>query len=448
MPRCCIQNIMIINEGTRFHGSLLINNGRIEKIFRVNEPAPVSADIAFLDAAGKILIPGVIDDQVHFREPGLTHKGDIYSESRAAIAGGVTSFMDMPNTQPQTITQTLLEEKYSRAEKVSPANYSFYMGATNDNLNELLKTNPKNVCGIKIFMGASTGNMLVDNLHTLEGIFSRSPVLLAVHCEDETTIRKNFAFFTEKYGEAVPVECHPFIRSAEACLKSSSLAVELAGKHNSRLHILHVSTRQELALLENLTPRYNKRITAEVCIHHLLFNAGDYKRLGNFIKWNPSVKEEEDRIALMEALKDGRIDIVATDHSPHTLEEKKKPYLKAPSGGPLVQHSLVTMLEFSLQGIISPEQVVDRMCHAPADIFGIERRGYIREGYYADLVLVDMNNNWTICHDNILYKCKWSPLEGKTFHSKVTHTFVNGNLVYENGLFHDTPSGMRLRFNR
>lgn len=448
MTRWCIQNALIVNEGTCFRGSLLINGGRIEKILRDGEPVPLSTDTAVIEASGKILIPGVIDDQVHFREPGLTHKGDIFTESRAAIAGGITSFMDMPNTRPQTLTQGLLEEKYARAALVSLANYSFYMGASNDNLDELLITDPKTVCGIKIFMGASTGNMLVDDPRTLEGIFSRSPMLLAVHCEDENTIHANMAEFVKRYGDAIPVECHPLIRSAEACLKSSSLAVELAKKYGSRLHILHLSTRQELSLLENTTPRNRKKVTAEVCVHHLLYNSNDYKRLGNFIKWNPAIKEEDDRIALMEALKDGRIDIVATDHAPHTLEEKKEPYLRAPSGGPLVQHSLTAMLEFHHNGILSLEQVVDRMCHAPADIFGIEGRGYIREGYQADLVLVDLNSLWTVCQDNILYKCKWSPMEGESFHSKVTHTFVNGNLVYENGMFHNTLPGMRLRFNR
>jgi dihydroorotase len=448
MTGYCIQNALIVNENVSYNGSVLIRDGRIERIFRQEEDVPVFHDAIILDATGKILLPGVIDDQVHFREPGLTHKGDIASESRAAVAGGVTSFMDMPNTLPQTVTQSLLEEKYARAEKVSLANYSFYMGATSDNLEEILLTDPRKVCGVKIFMGASTGNMLVNEPKALEGIFSCSPMLLAVHCEDETTIRQNAAMFREKYGEDVPVAFHPEIRSAEACFKSSLMATELAKKHNSRLHILHLSTRKELSLLDNSTHRSNKKITAEVCIHHLVFNTDDYGRLGNRIKWNPAIKTEDDRSALVKALKDGTIDIVATDHAPHTLEEKENVYFKAPSGGPLIQHSLIVMLEFYRLGILSLEQIIDRMCHAPADIFGIENRGYIREGYYADLVLVDLNNPWIVHTDNILYKCNWSPFEGQRFHAKVTHTFLNGNLVYEDGRFLDAPPGMRLLFNR
>jgi dihydroorotase len=448
MTEYCIRNALIVNEGEHFNGSLLIRNNRIEKIFRQGQAVLVPDDIVMLDADGKILIPGVIDDQVHFREPGLTHKGDIHTESRAAVAGGVTSFMDMPNTLPQTISQSLLEEKYARAEKVSTANYSFYMGVTNDNLEEIMLTDPKKVCGLKIFMGASTGNMLVDNPGTLEAIFSRSPMLIAVHCEDETTIRMNIASYREKYGEDVPVMFHPAIRSTEACFISSSRAVALAKKYNARLHILHLSTLKELQLLDNESTRASKRITAEVCVHHLIFNDNDYTRLGNLIKWNPAIKSEEDRLALVKAVYDGTIDIVATDHAPHTLEEKQQPYFKAPSGGPLIQHSLPAMLEFAQQGILSLEQIVDRMCHAPADIFRIENRGYIREGYFADLVLADLNKPWTVHGNNILYKCGWSPFEGKTFHAKVTHTFVNGNLVFENDRFHDAPPGMRLLFNR
>jgi len=448
MTGYCIQNALIVNEGISFNGSLLIRNGRIDRIFRQGETVTVPDDTIALDATGKILIPGVIDDHVHFREPGLTHKGDITSESRAAVAGGITSFMDMPNTLPQTINLSLLEEKYARASTVSAANYSFYVGATNENLAEILLTDPKKVCGIKIFMGASTGNMLTDDSRALAGIFSRSPMLLAVHCEDEITIRHNAAIMKEKYGQDVPVKFHPEIRSAEACYKSSSLAVELAKKHNARLHVLHLSTRMELSLFNNDTPRSSKRITAEVCIHHLIFNADDYSRLGNRIKWNPAIKSEEDRIALIKALQDGTLDIVATDHAPHTLEEKRNSYFKTPSGGPLVQHSLSAMLEFYRQGILSLELIIDRMCHAPADIFCIEDRGYIREGYYADIVLVDLNKPWTVHADNILYKCNWSPFEGQSFHAKVTHTFVNGNLVFENDMFHNTPPGMRLIFNR
>jgi dihydroorotase len=448
MTSYCIRNALIVNEGKSLNGSLFMRGGRIERIFRTEETITVPEGTVELDATGKILIPGVIDDQVHFREPGLTHKGDIASESRAAVAGGVTSFMDMPNTLPQTITQALLEEKYARAAKVSAANYSFYMGAANDNLEEILRTDPQKVCGIKIFMGASTGNMLVDDPLVLEGIFSASPMLLAVHCEDETIIRKNIADFRSTYGEDVPVRFHPAIRTAEACYKSSSRAVELAKKFNSRLHILHLSTRDELSLLENTTPRIRKRITSEVCVHHLVFCDADYGVLGNRIKWNPAIKTEEDRNALICAVQNGTIDMVATDHAPHTLEEKKNSYFKAPSGGPLIQHSLCVMLEFYRMDMLSPEQIVDRMCHAPAELFGIADRGYIREGYYADLVLVDLNKPWTVKPDNILYKCGWSPFEGKSLHAKVTHTFVNGNLVFENDRLRDAPPGMRLLFNR
>ena len=448
MKRYCIRNALLVNEGKSFNGSLFMREGRIERIFRSEETIKVPKGTVELDATGKILIPGVIDDQVHFREPGLTHKGDIASESKAAVAGGVTSFMDMPNTLPQTLTQSLLEEKYARAAKVSVANYSFYLGAANDNLQEILLTDPRKVCGIKIFMGASTGNMLVDDPRALEGIFSQSPMLLAVHCEDETIIRRNAAAFRSTYGEDVPVQFHPAIRSAEACFKSSSRAVELAKKFNARLHILHLSTRDELSLFENTTPRIRKKITSEVCVHHLVFCDADYTNLGNRIKWNPAIKTEEDRNALIYAVKNGTIDMVATDHAPHTLEEKGNTYFKAPSGGPLIQHSLSIMLEFYRMDMLSLEMIVDRMCHAPADIFKIAERGYLREGYYADLVLVDLNKPWTVGPDNILYKCRWSPFEGKTFRAKVTHTFVNGNLVFENDRLPDAPPGMRLLFNR
>ncbi|MBN2276039.1 MAG: dihydroorotase [Bacteroidales bacterium] len=443
-----IRNALIVNEGAQYNGSLLIRNGRIDKIYRGEKTMSVPDKTVTIDAGGNILIPGIIDDHVHFREPGLTHKGDIRSESFAAIAGGITSFMDMPNTKPQTTTQALLEEKFTLAGKVSRANYSFYLGATNDNLKEILLTDPEKVCGVKVFIGSSTGNMLVDDPLALEGIFSQSPVLLAVHCEDESTIRHNTSLFRGKYGEDIPVVFHPEIRSPEACYKASSLAVKMAKKHNTRLHILHLSTSEELQLLDTISPRHKKRITAEACIHHLFFNDDDYNTLGNLIKVNPAVKNEENRIALIEAVNKGSIDNIATDHAPHTFEEKKNSYFKTPSGGPMVQHSLVAMLELYHQGIITLEAVIDRMCHAPADIFGIENRGYIREGYYADLVLVDLNNPWIVNKDNILYKCRWSPLEGRTFHAKVTHTFINGNLVFENNRFIDAPPGMRLRFNR
>jgi len=443
-----IENATVVNKMSRYRASILIRNGIIEKVFRENEPYKIPADANVIDASDRLLIPGVIDSHVHFREPGLTHKGDIASESKAAVAGGITSFMDMPNTIPQTITQTLLKEKFAIAEKKSLVNYSFYLGVTNDNLNEVIQTDPCSVAGIKLFMGSSTGNMLVDNYHTLVGLFSHSPVLIAAHCEDENIIRENTSKLKKIYGELIPPECHPEIRTAEACYKSSSLAVELAKKYNTRLHLLHLSTQQETGLLENTIPRQEKKITSEACIHHLFFNSSHYKNYGNLIKCNPAIKTEEDRLALIDALKKGLIDTVATDHAPHTMEEKSKPYLQAPSGGPMVQHSLVAMLELCHQHIFTIEKVVDLMCHAPADVFSIEKRGYIQEGFYADLVLIDNNNAWTVNRENILYKCRWSSFEGKTFHSVITHTFINGRLVYENGRFNDKSCGMQLRFNR
>lgn len=401
-----------------------------------------------IDAHGKWLIPGVIDDQVHFRDPGLTQKGDLFTESRAAVAGGVTSFMEMPNTVPNTLTQELLEQKYKMAREKSLANYSFYMGASNDNLTEVVKTDPRTVCGVKVFMGASTGNMLVDNPDTLEGIFKHSPTLVAVHCEDEETIRSNTSLFREQYGENIPISAHPLIRSRQACFKSSKLAVELALKHNTRLHILHLSTADEMQLLSNKPSNSGKRITAEVCVHHLWFSDEDYARLGSWIKWNPAIKSDSDREALLAALLDGRIDVVATDHAPHTAQEKSNSYFLCPSGGPLVQHSLVAMLEMSRDEKLSPEMVVEKMCHAPARIFGVDRRGFVRQGYHADLVLVDPESPWTVDTDNILYKCGWSPFEGQTFHSKVTHTFVGGHLAWHNNQFDESHLGERLLFNR
>lgn len=445
MSSTLITNATIINEGRQTAGNVLIQNEKIARIIPRDSTSDIKAD-QILNAAGKYLIPGVIDDQVHFREPGITHKGDIYSESKAAIAGGVTSYMEMPNTNPQTTTQALLEQKYLRASEVSLANYSFYMGATNDNLDELLKTDPASVCGIKIFMGSSTGNMLVDNAETLKAIFSRSPVLIAVHCEDETIIRNNLESAKARFGDDIPVYLHPVIRSEDACHRSTSLAVDLAEKYGTRLHILHLSTARELDLLKSGTSPADKRITAEVCVHHLLFDNRDYFTLGNLIKWNPSIKSEKDKDALLQGLIDGRIDVVATDHAPHTLSEKQNTYLKAPSGGPFVQHSLVAMLEFCKNGQLTPEQVISKMCHAPADIFRIHRRGYIREGYFADLVIVDPDSRWTVSQDNLLYKCQWSPLTGRSFSSRVTHTFVNGNLVYEQGMFHEQHKGRRLTF--
>jgi dihydroorotase len=439
-----IKNANVVNEGNITKGNVLIENNFISKISE-NEIDGKADKI--IDAAGKYLFPGCIDDQVHFREPGLTHKGELYTEAKAAVAGGVTSYMEMPNTIPNVFTQELLEDKYKRAAEVSLANYSFFMGASNDNLNEVLKTNPRNVCGIKVFMGSSTGNMLVDKRETLEGLFSECKMLIATHCEDEAIIKHNMAVYRENYGENVPIECHPLIRSAEACYKSSSLAVELAKKHNTRLHILHISTAKELELFDNKTPLKQKHITAEACIHHLWFSDADYKTKGSLIKWNPAIKKASDRNALLNGILENKIDVIATDHAPHTLEEKNQTYFKAPSGGPLVQHSLNAMLEFYKQGKITLEKIAEKMAHAVADCFRIEKRGYIREGYFADLVLVDLNNDWAVEKSNILYKCGWSPFEGVIFHSKITHTFVSGHLVYDNGIFDETKKGERLLYS-
>ncbi len=440
-----IQNANIVNEGKIFKGNVLIENNIISEISDSSIQSKVDKVI---DAAGKYLFPGCIDDQVHFREPGLTHKGEIYTEAKAAVAGGITTYMEMPNTVPNVFTQELLEDKYKRASVVSLANYSFFMGASNDNLDEVLKTNPKNVCGVKVFMGSSTGNMLVDKRETLEGLFSKCKMLIATHCEDEETVRNNMQLYKEKYGEEVPIECHPLVRNEEACYKSSSMAVELAKKYNARLHILHISTAKELALFDNTKPLKEKRITAEACIHHLWFSDKDYKTKGSFIKWNPAVKTENDRDAILEAVLDNRIDVIATDHAPHTIEEKNQTYFKAPSGGPLVQHSLNAMIEFYKQGKISLEKIAEKMAHAVADCFQIEKRGYIRKGYFADLVLVDLNDSYKVDKSNLLYKCGWSPFEGTTFHSKITHTFVSGHLVYENGNFDESKKGERITFER
>lgn len=446
-----IKNVHIVNEGKIFLGSVLIEGEIIKEVSAPPIIPPPSSLV--IDAQGKYLFPGIIDDQVHFREPGLTHKAEIYTEAKAAVAGGVTSYMEMPNTVPNTLTQELLEAKYKRASEVSLANYSFYMGASNDNMEEVLKTNPKNVCGVKVFMGSSTGNMLVDRRQTLENIFSKCKLLIATHCEDEATIRANMEKFKQKYGEDVPIECHPQIRSGEACYKSSSLAVELAKKYNTRLHILHISTEKELQLFDSKTPLHQKRITAEACIHHLWFSEEDYKTKGNLIKWNPAIKTKKDRDALLRGVIENKIDIIATDHAPHMLEEKKQSYFKAPSGGPLVQHSLIAMLELYRQTKnlpadrrVSLEKIAEKMSHAVAECFQIEKRGYIREGYWADLVLVDLNHPWTVDPSNILYKCGWSPFQGTTFHSQITHTFVNGHLVYDNGKFNESRKGKRLLF--
>lgn len=444
-----IFNATIINEGIAFKGSVLIEGKIIRKVFKKDEVVEpeLLKGAEFLDAKDKILIPGVIDDQVHFREPGLTHKGEIYTESKAAVAGGTTSYMEMPNTLPGTLTQELLEDKYNLAEQKSLANYSFYMGTSNNNVEEVLKTNLRNVCGIKVFLGASTGNMLVDNMETLHSLFSQTKALISVHSEDEGIIRKNMELFKDKYGDNIPVKKHPLIRSREACLKTSIFAVELAKKYNSRLHILHLSTKEEIELFDNTVPLSQKRITGEVCIHHLWFNDTFYESKGNLIKWNPAIKTEDDRIALFKALLEDKIDVVATDHAPHTWEEKQNTYFKAPSGGPLVQHSLVAMLEFYHLGKISLEKIVEKMCHAPAICFKVENRGFIREGYFADLVLLDLDAPWNVNSSNIHYKCGWSPFEGNTFRSKITHTFVNGNPVFANGLFNEQYRGERLLFN-
>lgn len=439
-----IRNAQIVNEGSITKADVLVENGIISWIGTGKSPV---ADTV-IDAAGKYLIPGAIDDQVHFREPGLTHKGEIATESRAAVAGGITSFMEMPNTKPQALTQELLQQKYDRAAQVSAANYSFFMGASNDNLEEVLKTNPKEVCGVKVFMGSSTGNMLVDDETTLEGIFSRTPMLIATHCEKEEIVRANLAEYKGKFGDVIPIRHHPDIRSEEACYASSSKAVELAKKHGARLHILHISTAKELGLFDNSIPLSEKRITAEACIHHLWFSDEDYDTHGTRIKWNPAVKKASDRAEIRKALLDGRIDVVATDHAPHTKEEKAGNYLTAPSGGPLVQHSVVAMMELVKQGVLSIERMVELMAHNPAILFDIDRRGYIREGYHADLVLVDPASPWTVAPDNILYKCGWSPFEGTTFSSRITETIVSGKLVYQNGQFDDTVRGSRLNFNR
>jgi dihydroorotase len=444
MSSIIIKSATIVNEGRTFIGDVFIKDGLIQQ---VGSSLDIAAD-KVINAEGLHLFPGCIDDQVHFREPGLTHKADIFTESRAAIAGGITSFMEMPNTVPNTLTQELLEDKYQIAGRTSAANYSFFMGAGNDNLDQVLKTDPKNVCGIKVFMGSSTGNMLVDNEKTLDGIFSRTPMLIATHCEDEASIRANAERFKLQYGDDLTPEMHPLIRNAEACFISSSLAVGLAKKYNARLHILHISTAIETSLFDNSIPLEKKRITSEACIHHLWFSDADYAKKGNWIKWNPAIKTAADRDEIFKAVLDDRIDVIATDHAPHTIEEKSQPYSKAPSGGPLVQHALIAMLEFYKQGKISLEKIVEKMAHSPAICFQIENRGFIREGYWADLVLVDLNKRSTVSRANVLSKCGWSPFEGQTFTSTVVSTIVSGNLVYENGKITEGVFGKRLVFNR
>jgi len=444
MNSTLITNAQLVNEGKVIDGDVLIRGNRIEKI-----GSGLSAPNAtVIDAKGNLLFPGVIDDQVHFREPGLTHKATIYTESRAAVAGGVTSFMEMPNTAPPTFTQSLLADKYQIASQSSLANYSFFMGASHANLEEVMKTDIKKVCGLKIFMGSTTGNLLVDDPKILEGFFSRFPAIIATHCEDEPTIRKNTADFKERYGDTMSVKYHPIIRSAEACIKSSSFAIELAKKHGTRLHILHISTAPETKLFDNAIPLAQKKITSEACIHHLWFNDADYERLGMLIKWNPAIKTAADQQEILRAVLDDRIDVIATDHAPHTLEEKKNNYFQAPAGGPLVQHSLVAMLEFYHQKKISLEKLVQKMAHNPAILFQIENRGFIREGYFADLVLVNPNQSWQVQKANILAKCGWSPFEGTTFKSSVTHTWVSGHLAYALGEFDESRKGERLTFAR
>ncbi len=445
MATTLIKNARIVNEGKIFEGDVLLSGERIEKI-AVSISAPNQAKI--IDIQGSYLIPGMIDDQVHFREPGLTHKGNIASESRAAVAGGVTSFIEQPNTVPNAVTQEILEQKYQIAAQSSYANYSFMMGATNDNLEEVLKTNRHNVAGVKIFMGSSTGNMLVDNLQALEAIFSSTPLLIAVHCEDEQTVKNNLAHYKELYGDAVPATAHHLIRSAEACYLSSSKAIELAKKTGARLHVFHLSTAVEMDLFTHQIPLEQKQITAEVCLHHLWFSSDDYAQKGNFIKWNPAVKTAADRDALWKALLDDRIDVIATDHAPHTFDEKSQSYLMAPSGGPLVQHVLPALFEKHREGMISVEKIVQKTAHNPAIVFKIQDRGFVREGYFADLAVVNPNMPQTVSRENILYHCGWSPFEGDTFQAAITHTFVNGTLMYENQKVNELRVGKRLLFNR
>jgi dihydroorotase len=444
MKDLLIKNAKIVNRGKITEGDILIDKGRIVKIDTI-----ISDDAKeLIDAKGKYAMPGIIDDQVHFREPGLTHKANIYTESRAAIAGGTTTFMEMPNTKPSALTQDLLEDKYQIAKKYAHCNYSFFMGASNDNLEEVLKTDGKKICGVKIFMGSSTGNMLVDNTKTLEGLFSKVPILIATHCEDEATIRRNLAQAKEKFGDKIPVEQHPIIRNVEGCITSSRAAVEMAKKFGTRLHILHISTKDELALFDNATPLKDKKITAEVCVHHLSFNSDDYAKYGTQIKCNPAIKAKSHQEALLPALLDDTLDIIATDHAPHTWEEKQNDYGSAPSGVPLIQHSLLMMIELYHQGKISIEKIVEKMCHAPADCFQIIDRGYLDEGAFADLVLFDVSDTTTVSKDGLQYKCAWSPYEGKTFKSKVCQTIVNGTVVYDNGNFTEKHVGQRVLFDR
>ena len=443
--RTLIKNAQIVNEGEIFNGFVLIENELIALVGKKGDTLPETDTT--IDAEQKFLIPGLIDDQVHFREPGLTHKGDIKSESTAAVAGGITSFMEMPNTVPQAVTIEELEKKYEIGAKTALGNYSFYLGVTNSNIDEIRKIDPTKICGVKIFMGSSTGDMVVDDDNSLDNVFKDSPVLIATHCEDDDIIKENQAKYLAKFGDDIPYEHHADIRSHEACYKSSSKAVKLAKRNGSQLHIMHLSTKKELELIAK-GKLLDKRITAEACVHHLWFNREDYKTKGAFIKWNPAVKDEEDRLALLEALNNDTLDIIATDHAPHTLEEKTGVYTKTPSGGPLVQHSLTALMEFHLDGVLDITKIVEKACHNPAKLFSIKQRGFIREGYFADLVLINPDKPWTVHKDNILYKCGWSPFEGYTFRTQVEKTFVNGHLAYNEGVINDSKQGQRLSFDR
>lgn len=450
-----IKNATLVNEGKSFLASVVISEGFIKEIVPAGSQQPIAGNYEIIDAEGLLLLPGAIDDQVHFRDPGLTHKGDIASESRAAVAGGVTSFMDMPNTVPNTLTQQLLQDKYDIAAEKSMANYSFYMGASNDNIEEVLKTNPREVCGIKVFMGSSTGNMLVNNSQTLQRLFQEAPCLIATHCEDEDIIRRNMELFKEKYGDEATSSIHPLVRSAEACYKTSSQAAELATKYGTQLHILHLSTAKEIGLFRNDIPLKDKKLTAETCLHYLLFDDRDYEKKGNFLKCNPAVKTEDDKLALIQACIDGHIDILATDHAPHTFEEKNRPYFSAPSGGTSIQHLLLGALDLAFNNqsavgnhSLSVEKVVELLSHNPAILYKIDRRGFIREGYYADLVLVDPRKEQDITNESVYYKCGWTGYAGMKLSCSVTHTFVNGELVYHDGTFKEDYRGRRLTFNR
>lgn len=445
-----IKNGTIVNEGVSVCGYLIIKDDKIERVCTEEFAGQISESSfdKIIDAKGGYIIPGVIDDQVHFREPGLTYKGDIKSESRAGLAGGVTSYMEMPNTKPPTVTLSLLEEKNQIAEKDSYANYSFYIGATNDNISVIESVDPTQVCGVKVFMGSSTGNMLVDNKQTLINIFSHSKILVATHCESEPIVQANLAKYKAIYGDNIPIELHPVIRSAEACYKSSSEAVELAAKYGTRLHVLHISSKKEMELFSNAPLTAKKLITSEVCVHHLFFDNTFYATKGNFIKWNPAIKSSEDRLALLDSVRSGKIDVVATDHAPHTIDEKRNNYLTAPSGGPLLSHSLVAMLELSKRGEFSVELVVEKMSHAPATLYNVHKRGFLREGYFADVVIVNKNSEWMVSKENILYKCGWSPFEGDKFSHRVSHTILNGKVAYQNGIINEDIRGSKLTFDR